>query len=132
MREELCRLFFHMPDETFSLEVCAARTKKGESGRKMRRRKPRRDAYNWQGFISSIVVQRIVTGAWANQSTELLDRLAALAPEEELYPLMKAQALIANKQRQEAEWILDAYKRSCTDKSTPQWGYYLYLCTPRA
>ncbi len=170
------RLFFHMPDGTFSLEVCAARTKKGESGRKMRGRKlqegriqlarlyieyrlkrivtgawanqstelldrlaalapeeERRKLQEGRIQLARLYIEyrlkRIVTGAWANQSTELLDRLAALAPEEELYPLMKAQALIANKQRQEAEWILDAYKRSCTDKSTPQWGYYLYLCT---
>lgn len=123
------RLFFHMPDGTFSLEVCAARTKKGESGRKMRGRKLQEGRIQLARLYIEYRLKRIVTGAWANQSTELLDRLAALAPEEELYPLMKAQALIANKQRQEAEWILDAYKRSCTDKSTPQWGYYLYLCT---
>lgn len=48
---------------------------------------------------------------------------------EKIYGLMKAQTLIINRQRQEASWILDDFKRTCEDHESPEWGYYLYLCT---
>ena len=41
----------------------------------------------------------------------------------------EAQTLIINRQRQEASWILDDFKRTCEDHESPEWGYYLYLCT---
>ena len=72
-------------------------------------------------------LKRIVTGEWANQSIDCLDELQLLEPEEPMHLLMKAQCLIINRQRQEAEWILDEFKRSCTDRTVPVWGYYLYL-----
>lgn len=74
-------------------------------------------------------LKKIVTGVWAKQSIAVLDHLLAIGPEEELYQLMKAQAYIINRQRQEASWILEAFKRECIDRTTPVWGYYLYLCT---
>ena len=37
--------------------------------------------------------------------------------------------LIANRQRQDAEWILDEFKKTWTDNKSPLWGYYLYLMT---
>lgn len=74
-------------------------------------------------------LKKIVTGAWANQSVELLDHMMAMEPECEMYALMKAQALIVNRQKQEASWIMEDYKRGCRDRETPEWGYYLYLCT---
>jgi hypothetical protein len=42
---------------------------------------------------------------------------------------MKAQVLIINRQRQEAEWILDAFKRDWIDRKSPVWGFYLYVMT---
>lgn len=74
-------------------------------------------------------LKRIVTGVWANESIEILDHLCALEPDNPIYELMKAQALIINRQRQDAEWILNAFKRECTDHKSPIWGYYLYLLT---
>lgn len=74
-------------------------------------------------------LKRIVTGVWANETIEILDRLHALEEEEPFYLLMKAQALIINRQRQEAEWILQEFKRNNKESSTPIWGYYLYLHT---
>lgn len=74
-------------------------------------------------------LKKIVTGVWAKQSIAILDHFIMIEPREELYPLMKAQALIINRQRQEASWILDDFKRECIDRSKPIWGYYLYLCT---
>ena len=46
-----------------------------------------------------------------------------------MYPLMKAQALVINHQKQEAEWILEEFKREWPDHHTPEWGYYLYIMT---
>ena len=74
-------------------------------------------------------LKRIVTGVWANQSGVILDHLSTLCKDEKIYGLMKAQALIINRQRQEASWILDDFKRTCEDHTSPEWGYYLYLCT---
>ena len=74
-------------------------------------------------------LKRIVTGVWANETIEILDHLHAIEPKEPMHLLMKAQALIINRQRQEAEWILDEFKRSWEDELSPVWGYYLYLLT---
>ena len=74
-------------------------------------------------------LKRIVTGVWANETIEILDHLHALEPEEPMHQLMKAQCLIINRQRQEAEWILDAFKREWIDRKAPVWGYYLYIMT---
>ena len=72
-------------------------------------------------------LRRIVTGVWANETIDILTHLQALEPEEAMYPLMKAQCLIINRQRQEAEWILDEFKRGWVDRKSPIWGYYLYI-----
>lgn len=72
-------------------------------------------------------LKRIVTGVWANETISILNHLHALMPDEHMYELMKAQAFIINRQRQEAKWILDDFKHSNPDKKAPIWGYYLYL-----
>ena len=74
-------------------------------------------------------LKKIVTGVWSAGSVEILDHLMTMKPEHTLYPLMKAQALIVNRQRQEADWMMRDFKRSWTNHTTPEWGYYLYLCT---
>lgn len=74
-------------------------------------------------------LKRIVTGVWANETISILDHLRGLQPEEPMHRLMKAQCLIINRQRQEAEWILDEFKREWIDRKAPVWGYYLYIMT---
>ena len=74
-------------------------------------------------------LKKIVTGVWANETVEILNHLHAIIPDEPMYVLMKAQALVINRQRQEAEWILDAFKRDWADRHAPEWGYYLYIMT---
>ena len=74
-------------------------------------------------------LKQIVTGVWANETISILNHLHALMPDEHMYELMKAQAFIINRQRQEAKWILDDFKHSNPDKKAPIWGYYLYLMT---
>ena len=74
-------------------------------------------------------LKRIVTGVWANETIDILNHLHALEPDEPMHLLMKAQCLIINRQRQEAQWILDDFRRECTDRKSPEWGYYLYIMT---
>lgn len=80
-------------------------------------------------LYTSFRLKRIVTGAWANETISILNHLHALMPDEHMYELMKAQAFIINRQRQEAKWILDDFKHTNPDKKAPIWGYYLYLMT---
>lgn len=80
-------------------------------------------------LYTSFRLKRIVTGIWANETISILNHLHALVPDEHMYELMKAQAFIINRQRQEAKWILDDFKHSNPDKKSPIWGYYLYLMT---
>lgn len=80
-------------------------------------------------LYTSFRLKRIVTGVWANETISILNHLHALVPDEHMYELMKAQAFIINRQRQEAKWILDDFKHSNLDKKAPIWGYYLYLMT---
>lgn len=80
-------------------------------------------------LYTSFRLERIVTGVWANETISILNHLHALMPDEHMYELMKAQAFIINRQRQEAKWILDDFKHSNPDKKAPIWGYYLYLMT---
>lgn len=80
-------------------------------------------------LYTSFRLKRIVTGVWANETISILNHLHALVTDEHMYELMKAQAFIINRQRQEAKWILDDFKHSNPDKKAPIWGYYLYLMT---
>lgn len=80
-------------------------------------------------LYTSFRLKRIVTGVWANETISILNHMHALVPDEHMYELMKAQAFIINRQRQEAKWILDDFKHSNPDKKAPIWGYYLYLMT---
>lgn len=80
-------------------------------------------------LYTSFRLKRIVTGVWANETISILNHLHALMPDEHMYELMKAQAFIINRQRQEAKWILDDFKHTNPDKKAPIWGYYLYLMT---
>ena len=80
-------------------------------------------------LYTSFRLKRIVTGVWANETISILNHLHALVPDEHMYELMKAQAFIINRQRQEAKWIIDDFKHTNPDKKAPIWGYYLYLMT---
>ncbi|MFP3155324.1 DUF5717 family protein [Lachnospiraceae bacterium ZAX-1] len=71
----------------------------------------------------------ILTGTWAKSTCEQLDLLIFLEPKNRWYPLFKVQVFLANRQRQEAEWIMNEFKHSAVSRDTPLYGYYLYLCT---
>lgn len=74
-------------------------------------------------------LKKIVTGVYTVKTVEILDHLMAMKQNVPFYSLMKAQALLLNRQRQEASWILEDFKREWLDRESPIWGYYLYICT---
>lgn len=74
-------------------------------------------------------LRKITTGAWAAETIEVLNHFISMFPTEHWYALMKAQAYLINRQKQEAVWILDEMKRSIEQKDSSDWAYYLYLMT---
>lgn len=123
------RLTFEAPGETLVFSVCASRrNKRQETAPTERRDIKALRAGLLKGYVD-YRLRRTVTGVWAKETAEMSDQLSALLPEEGLYPLMKAHALIVNRQRQEADWLMEDFKRAWMDKNSPEWGYYLYLCT---
>ena len=74
-------------------------------------------------------LKQMTLGEWVMGSNEILDHFIAAFPSEHWYGLMKAQVLLINRQRQEAEWILDEKKKTITDTKSVAWAYYLYLTT---
>lgn len=122
-------LYFELPGQTIRFEVTARRDAEPQKRQETERRQMQKGRVRLMQLYMDYRLKKIVTGVWANQSSEILERLAALAPEQAIYPLMKAQTKIINKQRQEAAWIMEDFRRECTDRTGEEWGYYLYLCT---
>ena len=123
------RLCFELPDQSFLYTVTASGKEREEEREVSEHREAGQARTELMQLYIDYRLKRIVTGVWAKSSVELLDHLAILEPEEPMHRLMKAQALLINRQKQEASWILTDYKRECLDRTTPVWGYYLYLCT---
>ena len=123
------RLCFELPDQSFLYTVTASCKEREEEREISEHREAGQARTELMQLYIDYRLKRIVTGVWAKSSVELLDHLAILEPEEPMHRLMKAQALLINRQKQEASWILTDYKRECLDRTTPVWGYYLYLCT---
>ena len=126
------RIFIECIHQTFTIEV-AARANENKNNHKSNNKSIRNDIKESMVGITQLYqsyrLKRIVTGVWANETIEQLKHLHALCPKEPLYERMKAQVYIINRQRQEAEWILNDFKRDFSDKKAPVWGYYLYLKT---
>lgn len=74
-------------------------------------------------------LKKIGSSMWASKSIGILNHLLAIDEENQWFRLMKVQAFLVGKQKQEAEWLLDEYRRYAEDTTTPEYGYYLYLCT---
>lgn len=121
--EILIRGLYHNEEITF--EVYRGRQKTPDAQRK----EIKECKVDIMELYQAYRLKKIVTGVWANETVDVLNHLHALEPGEWMYPLMKAQAFIINRQRQEAEWILDDFKRNWSERRTPMWGYYLYLMT---
>ena len=120
---------FCFPRQTLSVKLCVHGAKKGEKNTVSLHREYMEGKAGLTKLYIDYRLKKIVTGVWAKNSIQILDRMLDAKPDCSLYQLMKAQAFLINRQRQEASWILEDYKRSCQNRETPEWGYYLYLCT---
>lgn len=132
------RLIFTSLNHTEVCEVCicsgGASEKSGTDGQgnpeaRKKNREKKKLLERLTRLYLDFRMQRIVTGVWSRESCICLTRLKELEPENQWYTLYQAQALLINKQRQEAEWILDAFKRELKEKDTPLYAYFLYICT---
>ncbi len=123
------RIQFRTVYQTKEFTVCVSREEKRKEKHDSLSRQIQRTKTELMQCYLGYRFKKIVTGVWAVRTIGLLDHLIALEPDVEFYRLMKAQVFLLNKQKQEAMWILNEYKRGCVDKTTPVWGYYLYLCT---
>lgn len=74
-------------------------------------------------------LKRMVTGEWAKKTIELCKHLQAIQPENPWWKLIQAQGYLVNRQKQDARWILDSWKREKPERDTEVYGYYLYLTT---
>lgn len=81
------------------------------------------------GLYIEYRLKKIGGAMWATKTIGILNHLLAIEDGNQWYRLMKAQAFLVSRQKQEAEWILDEYRRKAERKDTPEYGYYLYLCT---
>lgn len=73
-------------------------------------------------------LKKIVTGEWTKQTLALIKRMEEFKPNDPWYLLFKAYALLRNKQRQDAQWLMDEYRQKYKNKKDPQWAFYDYLC----
>ena len=89
----------------------------------------KKDRYELSKLYVDYRLKKMTTGDWASKSIEILNLLMELHPDDYMYPLQKAQALIVNKQRQDALWLISDLKRDIEDKKSVEWAYLLYLCT---
>lgn len=73
-------------------------------------------------------LKKIVTGEWTRQTLALIQRMEEFQPDDPWYLLFKAYALQRNKQRQDAQWLMDEFRQKNKGKKDPQWAFYDYLC----
>lgn len=76
-------------------------------------------------------LKKIVTGEWTKQTLALIQRMEEFKPNDPWYLLFQAYALQRNKQRQDAQWLMDEYRQKYKNKKDPQWAFYNYLCLQR-
>lgn len=120
---------FLFPQGEFRISICASRDAKTEAKKTSIHREIKKQKLSLVSIYIDYRLKKTVTGMWASQTVKILEHLMAMEENNDLYELMKAQALIINRQRQEASWILDDFKRNWKRREEPIWGYYRYLCT---
>ncbi|MGN0348310.1 MAG: DUF5717 family protein [Roseburia sp.] len=123
------RLLLSFAGGTLCVEVCAVALKERTPEEKKERFDLKESRIALMKLYIDYRLKKIVTGVWASKSIEILDGWMQKESSLSLSSLMKAQALIINKQRQEATWILEDFKREYQEREDALWGYYLYLCT---
>ena len=122
------RLTFENQFQQESVELCIIKDKKQEEKEKTYLEIQKHRESLLKCYVA-FRLNQMVTGVWAKRTCEELDFLMNIEPENKWCALYKAQALLINRQKQEAQWLLDAFRRENKEKDTPLYAYYLYLCT---
>lgn len=122
------RITFENQFQKESVEICVTK-KEQNAEREQTFLEIQRRREKLLKYYIAFRLRRMVTGAWTKQTGEELDFLMNLEPDNRWYVLYKAQTLLINRQRQDAEWLLDSFRRENREKDTPLYAYYLYLCT---
>lgn len=120
------RLSFCNAHQCETIEFCISREKKEKEESSLL--KLQKCQFEFIQLYIAYRFKRVVTGEWAKKSGELLKEMQTLQPDNLWYLLLRAQVLFMNKQRQDAVWLLEEYKRK-REGNTPAFGYYLYLTT---
>jgi hypothetical protein len=123
------RLILENAYQKESIEIVVYQKQKTDAGTKLYLEK-QHARQELTGLYIDYRLKKIGNSMWAAKSIRVLNHLLALEPaDSDWYKLMKAQAFLVSRQKQEAEWILDEFRNAQVDKKTPLYGYYLYLCT---
>lgn len=72
---------------------------------------------------------RVMPASWAGETLELLEHILAKEDDNTLFWLAKAQVLLLSGRNQQAQWVLDKYKKTASFQSAREQAYYLYITT---
>lgn len=122
------RLILRNMQQEIVISVCA-KAGKGRSERSLMLQDVHKLHARLLNAYAAYRLKQMRAGQWAFVTNKILDDLMEYDRTNVWYRLFKAQALWLNGQRQEAEWLLDEFKRKCKDRKSPQWGYYMYINT---
>lgn len=123
------RLVIKSVRQEIAVSVCAAAYEEGITGFGPTAKERQRLLAGLIEAYTAYRLKKTVKGKWAKLTLKLLDDLIVREPGQVWYRLLKAQTFWMNGQKQEAEWILSEFRRKWKDKRSPEWGYYLYICT---
>ena len=113
------RLSFCNAHQCETIEFCISREKKEKEESSLL--KLQKCQFEFIQLYIAYRFKRVVTGEWAKKSGELLKEMQTLQPDNLWYLLLRAQVLFMNKQRQDAVWLLEEYKRK-REGNTPAFG----------
>lgn len=118
--------FNHLQQETF--EITASPGAVLDLERDDRRKKRLEDLRLLRAY-EKFLAGELVLGEWAKDTTELLRARREQGAHSDMDALWCAYAYLQNRQKQEAAWILDEYRRSRSADESREWAFFLYLCS---
>lgn len=126
--KNFARLTFsnHLQQEVF--EITATRAAVLDLERDDRRRRSAENLALLRDY-EKFLAGDLVLGEWAKHTTELLKRRREQGEHTDMDALWCAYAYLQNRQKQEAAWILDEYRRTRSADESREWAFFLYLCS---
>lgn len=122
------KISIHTSFQTFSYEVCANRELFCDTVHTNSYIETEKLKVELTKLYIDYRLNKILTGEWVRKTMKHLETLMEKEPKNEWYPLLKAQTLILNKQKQDAMWLLEDWKKKYGLDDTEKHAYYNYLC----